>query len=441
MTYSSNIIAISIPTVQELMDEIVSHHANCDFCQHDSEAPPSAPRSATKNTAGASANKDASISPEKAHKCHDMGKLIQDHEWHLFETNDGHSEALALRPDGRLLSMTAKHYRDLNTSRPEQLRAYTSGEAAQLSERDSALHEERRSLKRCRECGKFCNLLTKDKKQKAAVPNTCVKENLEASQAAPSPPQPALETSLKAVPSIHYSNTEEVFHLDPPCYCRACSDNFWAPDGFLSIDDHKTAASTASHSVSNIEQKSKSIAEALRAHEHTLRHRWKKKNPSQREATSKRAGSKTFLTYRDLAALLHDFYPRRRPGQMALVGEIDITAVAFILDDLVEDPDLLFEHCKARSSKHASDFFLSSLIKAKDTLALARTCTKYYSGSFSIGDDSYGVWEEWNETRIHEFKTVATSVALSVFVGQGAIYDLLAGAILELCHDLEEREA
>lgn len=224
----------------------------------------------------------------------------------------------------------------------------------------------------------------------------------------------------------------------PPCYCVSCSKYFWnhVKDGFPRLLDQNLAASQVQGWVENTMAKSQSITQALARHEQALRRRWTKKHAGQRRQILTKA-CPSLMTYRGLEALLAERSPGQKRSKLTKPGRRSILTSILILDELVEDPNLLFEHLHDRT-QHPSRHFLADFMRV-ESAALYKDLLEhpYIFGAFQITNDpAYGKWREWEDGPIHRFEAVAAPYSVLVFESQSHILDILSEVVLQVIEGL-----
>ncbi|KAK5077571.1 hypothetical protein LTR24_009527 [Lithohypha guttulata] len=224
----------------------------------------------------------------------------------------------------------------------------------------------------------------------------------------------------------------------PPCYCISCSKYFWDrfDDGFPELLDLDLAVSRVQTWVENTMIKSQIIAQALARHEKALHRRWTKKNPSQRRQILTKA-SPLLMTYKGLEVLLGEHGPGQKQSRLTKPSRQSLLTSILILDELIEDPDLLFEHLHDRT-QHPSQHFLADFMRV-ESAALYKDSLEhpYIFGAFQITNDSeYGKWREWEDGPIHQFEAVAAPYSVLVFESQSSILDVLSEVVSQLLEGL-----
>lgn len=224
----------------------------------------------------------------------------------------------------------------------------------------------------------------------------------------------------------------------PPCYCISCSKYFWDrfDDGFPELLEVDLAVSRVQTWVENTMIKSQIIAQALARHEKALRRRWTKKNPSQRRQILTKA-SPLLMTYKGLEVLLGEHGPGQKQSRLTKPSRQSLLTSILILDELIEDPDLFFEHFHDRT-QHPSQHFLADFMRV-ESAALYKDSLEhpYIFGTFQITNDSeYGKWREWEDGPIHQFEAVAAPYSVLVFESQSSILDVLSEVVSQLLEGL-----
>jgi len=371
-----------------------------------------------------------------------------DHEWHKIDLKPyALPTAMCLRRDARLLTMDHKQF-DL-WNKDERLRArlhdMARGQGQQMeSDRQSADKKAQEMLQNFvvnskidmssrggRPSHERCDGTDAPEAKNSAA---SIEKATTAKQSGHSRERGPLQAigkdgswdSKNVLPSRH--------NILPPCYCISCAKYFWDyfKEGFTELLDHNVAASRVRDWTDNIMAKSKSIMQALKQHEKALRRRWIKKNSYQRRKILEKA-CPSLMTFQGLASLLEERRPGQKGTKFAKPGRTSILISILILDELVANSDLLFEHLHDRT-KHPSQHFFADFMRVesaalyKDFLA-----HPYIFGTFQItNDEDYGQWRTWEDGPVHRFEAVATPYSILVFESQSIMLDVLSKVLSEL---------